>query len=99
MHSVLVARAMEDYLERRTQLILEDRAQRVDAPGARILSEDELRADEIVRRIRAEEAASVWAVNSQSIFDYDPAETSPNVFPGMEFLTGKFFDVFVFTMC
>ncbi|EMD40416.1 hypothetical protein CERSUDRAFT_111019 [Gelatoporia subvermispora B] len=80
---------MEDYLERRKQLIHEDRARRVDAPGARTLSEDEVHADEIVRRIRAEEAISVWAVNSGSVFDYDPAKTTPNVFPGMEFLTAR----------
>ncbi|OCH95913.1 Metallo-dependent hydrolase [Obba rivulosa] len=80
---------MESYLARRKQLILEDRAQRVDAPGARALSEDEVQADEIVRKIRAAEAISVWAVNSESIFDYDPAKASPNVFPGMEFLTAR----------
>ncbi|PCH44698.1 Metallo-dependent hydrolase [Wolfiporia cocos MD-104 SS10] len=80
---------MEHYLERRSQLILEDRVQRVDALRLQNLTELEKGADEVVRKIRADEAKTVWGVSSSSIFDYVPDDMSPNVFPGMAFLTAR----------
>ncbi|GBE89111.1 Adenosine deaminase CECR1-A [Sparassis crispa] len=81
---------MEEYLERRKQLIHADRAQRVDSPLNRAsLTDLEQRADAVVRSIRTAEAKSVWAFESKSIFEYSPEDTSANVFPGMEFLTAR----------
>lgn len=81
---------MSDYWTRRDRLILEDRAQRVDVEKLRTLSDIEAQAEQVIRQIRAEEAAAVWGVGSRSVFEYNPVEDSPNVFPGMAFLTGMF---------
>jgi len=80
---------MEEYLKRREQLIQEDRGQRIDALRKDSLTDLEVRADAIVRDIRSNEATSVWGHESKTIFDYDPEDKSPNVFPGMEFLTAR----------
>lgn len=78
---------MNSYLERREQLIHEDRAHRVDSSRLKNLTDVEAQADRIVRRIRADEAQSIWGTEGKTIFDYVPEDTSPNVFPGMAFLT------------
>ncbi|CCM04405.1 uncharacterized protein FIBRA_06582 [Fibroporia radiculosa] len=80
---------MEDYLKQREQLITEDRAQRVDSARMQSLTHIEQKAESIVRAIRAAEAVSVWGVNGTTIFDYLPDDKSPNVFPGMAFLTAR----------
>lgn len=77
-----------DYHTLREQLILEDRAQRVDAEKLQNPYHVEKQADQVVRTIRAIEATSVWGADTKSIFEYAPGNTSPNVFPGMAFLTG-----------
>ncbi|CCM05080.1 uncharacterized protein FIBRA_07287 [Fibroporia radiculosa] len=83
-------RAMSDeYFARRQQLIQEDRARRVDTNKLQRLTNIEKRADNIVRSIRSAEAVSVWGTESTTIFDYTPDDTTPNVFPGMAFLTGR----------
>ena len=80
--------ATTTYMRRRDALIEEDRALRVDATRLRSLSDVESRAEAAVRAIRTSEAAAIWGAE-KSIFDYDPADSSPNVFPGMAFLTGE----------
>ncbi|PCH41724.1 Metallo-dependent hydrolase [Wolfiporia cocos MD-104 SS10] len=79
---------MNAYLQERRKLIDEDRAQRVDTLRTQSLSPVEQHAEEIVRKIRIAEAASVWNANGTDIFDYKPDNASPNLFPGMAFLTG-----------
>jgi len=69
---------IQDYLSRRAALIQEDRSLRRENKLLQSLTEKEAAADKIVRRIRAEEAASVWGVEHDDI---------PHLFPGMEFLT------------
>lgn len=81
---------MEGYSRQRDQLIHEDRALRVDA--ARLdslrLTATEAKAEAAVRAIRTSEAASVWDAD-RSILDYDPLDSTPNIFPGMAFLTAR----------
>ncbi|KZT07988.1 adenosine deaminase-related growth [Laetiporus sulphureus 93-53] len=81
--------SLETYWKQREQLIREDRAQRVDTARIQSLTELEKRADRIVRDVRSAEAKSIWAMDSQSIFDYNPEDATPNVFPGMAFLTAR----------
>ncbi len=70
----------EDYLKSRDALITEDRSLRRDHQAASIRSSLEIKADEIVRKIRAEEASTIWKEDHPEI---------PHPFPGMEFLTGE----------
>ncbi|KAF9445430.1 Metallo-dependent hydrolase [Macrolepiota fuliginosa MF-IS2] len=70
----------DNYLEQRVSLINADRELRRDWSNLQTRSVLEKEADEIVRSIRAEEAASVWKEEHPDI---------PHPFPGMEFLTGK----------
>lgn len=79
---------IQAYFEARDALIAEDRAKRVD--HGRYYSAAELSADQILRKIRAEEAVSVWGQGEEEISVYRPNDDTPgpNVFPGMEFLTG-----------
>jgi hypothetical protein len=68
------------YQAERADLIIRDRSLRGDHVHiSRSMSEVEVKADKIVREIRAEEASSVWNAEYPSI---------PHPFPGMEFLTG-----------
>ena len=67
-----------DYLQRREKLIAEDRALRVDRVRTNYTAA-ELKADEVVRAIRAREAVSVWGVEHEDV---------PHPYPGMEFLNG-----------
>lgn len=71
--------AIDDYLQDRTNLINEDRALRTDCDIAKHFSSAELRADRVVRAIRAKEAQTLWGVEHEDV---------PHPFPGMEFLTG-----------
>lgn len=68
---------LEDYQAERDALIKSDRALRVDHILPNTISERQ--ADQIVRRIRADDAESIW--NAQQ-------DEAPHPFPGMEFLTG-----------
>ena len=80
---------MDEYLERRQQLINVDRARRIDAsPSAKDVSLARLSqdADSIFREIRALEAESIWGPES----DPPAAVDDPtHIFPGMAFLTGE----------
>ncbi|KAH9966837.1 hypothetical protein BC827DRAFT_1264751 [Russula dissimulans] len=69
---------IQDYFFRRTALVQEDMSLRRENKLLRSLTEKEAAADKIVRRIRAEEAVSIWGVEHDDI---------PHLFPGMEFLT------------
>ncbi len=77
---------LEAYLEARSSLISEDRSQRLDQ--GKQYSSVELSADQIVRKIRAEEAVSVWGQGEDATSVYHPNGDAPRLFPGMEFLTG-----------
>ena len=74
---------MEEYLAKREDLILQDRAKRVDQNASRKLSSEERQADEIIRRIRKEEGETIWGK--------EQLQGSEQLFPGMEFLTGRLF--------
>ena len=69
--------SLSDYQAERNALIEADRALRVD--HVRPSTSLERQADQIVRRIRAGDAESVWSVQQDEV---------PHPFPGMEFLTG-----------
>ncbi|KAF4578917.1 hypothetical protein EYR36_000726 [Pleurotus pulmonarius] len=73
-----MADILQQYAKAREALIAEDRRLRRDS--SRESSEVELKADKVVRDIRAAEAVSVWWAEHPDI---------PHPFPGMEFLTGK----------
>ncbi|KAG1756381.1 Metallo-dependent hydrolase [Suillus paluster] len=67
---------LAEYLQRREKLIAEDRALRIDHVRANYTAA-ELKADEVVRSIRAREAVTVWGVDREDV---------PHPYPGMEFL-------------
>ncbi|KAN0140794.1 hypothetical protein V8E53_001238 [Lactarius tabidus] len=71
---------VQDYFSRRAALIQEDKHLRRENNLLQSLTENELAADKLVRRIRAEEAASIWGVEH---------DEPPHLFPGMEFLISK----------
>ncbi|XP_006457910.1 hypothetical protein AGABI2DRAFT_114933 [Agaricus bisporus var. bisporus H97] len=77
---VLVPGSKNEYFEERDKLIGMDRALRRDSSYIQSRSVLEKEADEILRRIRAEEAESIWKEDHLDV---------PHPFPGMEFLTGK----------
>jgi hypothetical protein len=68
---------LQDYFSRRAALIQEDKHLRRENNLLQSLTENELAADKMVRRIRSEEAASIWGVKHDEL---------PHIFPGMEFL-------------
>ncbi|KAK1217396.1 hypothetical protein PQX77_019936 [Marasmius sp. AFHP31] len=70
---------LEQYNAQREELIKSDRALRRDHQVAS-LSAVEIEADQIIRKIRAAEANSIWNLDYPSV---------PHPFPGMEFLTGR----------
>ncbi|KAI0780414.1 Metallo-dependent hydrolase [Trametes elegans] len=76
---------MESYLKNREELILQDRALRPDHASARSLSADELKADQILRRIRKHEHHTIWNGQRQVMHIHGPQQ----MFPGMEFLTAR----------
>lgn len=71
--------SLEDYQAERDALIKADRALRVDHIRPNTILESQ--ADQIVRRIRADDIESVWNVQHDEV---------PHPFPGMEFLTGLY---------
>ena len=77
---------MEAYLAARHNLILEDRGKRADHRRVSSPAEDERKADEILRRLRAEEAHTVWGAH----IAVNHTHGSQQLFPGMEFLTGEY---------
>jgi adenosine deaminase CECR1 len=83
----MASRVLADYLEKREKLIADDRALRVDHVRANYTAA-ELRAEEVVRAIRAREAVSVWGVEREDV---------PHPYPGMEFLNGM--DMYLFPDC
>ncbi|OJT14101.1 Adenosine deaminase CECR1-A [Trametes pubescens] len=74
---------MEEYLREHELLIAEDRSHRVDADAFGVASDTEKQADQILRRIRAEEHETVWSRAAPEI------PGAAHVFPGMEFLTAR----------
>ncbi|EDR14394.1 uncharacterized protein LACBIDRAFT_306187 [Laccaria bicolor S238N-H82] len=72
--------ALSGYRDKRAALILRDRSLRRENLRVKALTLNEIKADEILRRIRADEEATIWKEEHPSI---------PHPFPGMEFLTGK----------
>lgn len=89
-----VTENMDDYLTQRQQLIADDRALRIDHAAQRDISEEERRADNILRHIRSSEAESVWSATQP----LKHLHGSQQLFPGMEFLTGKHGEVEVSDM-
>lgn len=77
---VSIPATKDDYFRERNKLIDADRALRRDQLYLQSRSLLEKEADEIVRRIRTEEAESVWKEEHLDV---------PHPFPGMEFLTGE----------
>lgn len=73
---------MEAYLNNRQELIRRDRALRRDHSNAVKVSSEEIKADEVLRNIRAHEAKSIWG---QQLKGHNGLQ---QMFPGMEFLTG-----------
>ena len=69
-----------DYRTAREALISEDRSLRRDrVHDSSKVSAEEIKADQIVRGIRAAESSTIWRQDHESIM---------HPFPGMEFLTG-----------
>jgi hypothetical protein len=80
------------FLTERQNLIREERSLRRDQqPQIRQISATEVKADEIVRRMREEEARTLWGAVQQH-----SGGSSDSLFPGMGFLTGKFLFLMVF---
>lgn len=79
---------MDEYLAKRTELIGQDRAQRLDFGRRDFYTAESEKADGIVRRIRSAEAVSVWAADNRAAQDADDAT---HLFPGMAFLTGQYY--------
>lgn len=76
------------YRGRRAALISDDRSYRRDIRTQ--LSEAEVKAEKVVREIRALEASTIWKQEHPSI---------PHPFPGMEFLTGTILSLRSRTLC
>jgi len=77
--SPMTSQVLTDYLDKREKLIAADRALRVDCVRRANDTTAELRADEVVRAIRAREAVSVWGAEHDDV---------PHPYTGMEFLNG-----------
>jgi adenosine deaminase CECR1 len=75
--------ALSGYREKRATLIVQDRSLRRENLRVKAFTLNETKADEILRRIRADEEATIWKEEHASI---------PHPFPGMEFLTGEYLD-------
>lgn len=78
LSSTMSSDLLTDYLQRRANLIKEDRALRKDY--VRTYNAAEQKADEVVRCIRAKEAVTVWGNKHGDV---------PHQYPGMEFLNAK----------
>ncbi|KIP06038.1 hypothetical protein PHLGIDRAFT_128511 [Phlebiopsis gigantea 11061_1 CR5-6] len=77
---------MDEYLAKRTELIGQDRAHRLDFGRRDFYTAESEKADGIVRRIRSAEAVSVWAADNRAAQDADDVT---HLFPGMAFLTAR----------
>ena len=77
----------ESYLATRKALIYEDRSLRRDLKLLQTATEDELKADELIRVIRAEEDKTIWSVEHEDV---------ANTFAGMQFLSGMCAKVLLF---
>ncbi|KAF9015519.1 hypothetical protein BDQ17DRAFT_1295372 [Cyathus striatus] len=75
-----VSAELTEYHEKRSAFIENDRSLRRESQRAHLRSANELKAEEIVRKIRAQEAEGIWKEEHPYI---------PHPFPGMEFLTGR----------
>lgn len=75
--------SFSDYQSQRSSLINDDRSLRREylPSNLKLISVKEAEADRIVRRIRSQEAETIWREENTSV---------PHPFPGMEFLTGTF---------
>lgn len=71
---------LEAYMSDRADLLSKERARRRDFTYKANFSSIEKQAEAVIRRLRTEEANTIWNANHEDI---------PHVFPGMEFLTGK----------
>jgi adenosine deaminase CECR1 len=71
---------IDDYMMQRDALIKDDRSLRRDYMTVALRSSLEAKADEIIRKLRAKEANSIWKEDHPEIM---------HPFPGMEFLTGE----------
>ncbi|KAG8729519.1 hypothetical protein FRC11_008566 [Ceratobasidium sp. 423] len=69
---------LEEYKNRRTELITSERALRFDAQTIANATDKEKRAVEIVRALRAKEVQEVWNASAEKL-----------MYPGMEFLIAK----------
>ncbi|EIW51838.1 Metallo-dependent hydrolase [Trametes versicolor FP-101664 SS1] len=76
---------MDDYHAQRKQLIADDRALRIDHAAQKEISEEERRADKMLRHIRSSEAVSVWSATQP----LKHLHGSQQLFPGMAFLTAR----------
>ncbi|KAF8511122.1 hypothetical protein BU17DRAFT_54841 [Hysterangium stoloniferum] len=70
---------LEAYMASRADLLTKERSLRRDHIYKANMSATEAKAEEIVRRLRKEEADTIWSAINEDI---------PHPFPGMEFLTG-----------
>jgi adenosine deaminase CECR1 len=77
---------LSEYKKRRDGLITLERALRADHKREP-LSPAEISAEEVIRKLKATEAATLWSADYPSI---------PHPFPGMEFLTGTFSNLQIF---
>lgn len=74
---------LKNYIEERDNLIKDDRELRIDHLSKNY-SSAELKADQVVRSIRAKENIFVWGVDHDNV---------PHPYPGMEFLNGMGLDL------
>ncbi|KAF5373694.1 hypothetical protein D9758_000760 [Tetrapyrgos nigripes] len=79
MRSSTIVHEVAEYKKRRDELITQDRALRADH-SREPLSPAEALAEEVIRKLKTTEAATLWSADYPSI---------PHPFPGMEFLTGR----------
>lgn len=70
---------VSDYLSQRTAFIEGERSFRRDRVFYATATDEEKKAEALIRAIRKQEYTDIWNVEH---------EHHPNVFPGMEFLTG-----------
>lgn len=70
----------DSYLKTRRELIAEDHSLRLDKSVLQNATLDELRAEEVIRKLRNIEDKSIWSVEHEGI---------TNTFAGMEFLSGS----------
>jgi hypothetical protein len=78
--------SFSEYQSQRSSLVNEDRSLRREflPSNLKARSDREVEADKIVRRIRSQEAETIWRQEYPLI---------PHPFPGMEFLTGNVFEL------